>query len=392
MLDVYNAAFRIPDLLYGVFFAVVSAQTVVPFITKAVHEDEKDLVEKFNSLFFFFGFTLIVVSIITALFLPFVAPYVVPGFDEFQRHYFVIASLILMVQPLFLGLSALVSSLAQVKHKFILYSTAPLIYTLTIIASIPLLYPRYGVIGIACGVVVGAILSFGIQSYTLYEAKMKLSLSMFSWAHIMSHMRVAVPRSLSTVVSRVRELVYAAIATTLGVGALSVYLFAQRVIEAFIQVIVQSAATATLPLLANKHSRGEHKDYTKILKTNIITIFTMAVIAAAFIIFFRDTIVHVLYGNTPRAADIAFMVKYLAFTLPAYAMSFYFVTAFSATKDTMGLFYANVVATGLGVVALLTARSMGEGLFSLVYASWTMNVVYLLLLGFFYSRKKKLSQ
>ncbi len=392
MLDVYNAAFRIPDLVYGLLIAAVSAATVVPFITKHAEENEEEITKKFNSLFFFFGFSLIAFSLVAAACLPFLAPYIVPGFDEFQRHYFVVCSLILMVQPLFLGLSALVSSLAQIKHRFVLYSIAPLIYTLTIIASIPLLYPRYGVIGIVCGVVVGAILSFAVQSYTLYEARMKLSLAMFSWVHVMSHMRVAVPRSLSTVVSRVRDLIFVAVATSIGVGVLSVYLFAQRIIDAFVQVVVQSAASATLPLLAHKHAQGEHKDFTKILKINLISIFSISVLAAAVIIICKDPIVRILYGDVTRGKEISSMAGLFAFSLPLYAINIYFVSAFSASKDTMGLFYANLIASSVGVITLITAVKMGQGMFSLVISSWVLSVVYLLLLGFFYSRKKKLSQ
>jgi putative peptidoglycan lipid II flippase len=391
MLDVYNASFRIPDLIYGSLLAAVSAMTVVPFITMQAQENGNDLEKKFNSLFFFFGFTLILISIGVAIVLPFFAPYIVPGFDEYQRHSFVVASLILMVQPLFLGLSALISSLAQVKHKFIIYGISPLIYTLVIIASIPLLYPRYGVIGLVWGVVVGAILSFAVQSYTLYESKMRLSLAMFRWEHVRGHMKIAIPRSLSTVVSRIRDLIFVAVATSLGIGVLSIYLFAQRIIDAFVQVVVQSSATATLPLLAHKHAQGDHKDYARILKTNLISIFVIASAAAVAIIFFKDLLVHILYGNTARAGEIASMARYFAFTLPIYSLSVYFVSAFSASKDTMRLFYANFSASIISVVTLFAAVKLGQGVFSIVIASWVLSLAYLLLLLAFYSRKRRLS-
>ena len=66
MLDVYNASFRIPDLIYGIMLSFVSAVTVVPFITKAIHDnDKKELEVRFNSLLFFFSGILIVVSSLT---------------------------------------------------------------------------------------------------------------------------------------------------------------------------------------------------------------------------------------------------------------------------------------------------------------------------------------
>lgn len=391
MLDVYNAAFRIPDLVYGILLATVSAVTVVPFITLAANEDDRDLAYKFNSLFFFFGCSLVVISIVVSVLLPWIARYVVPGFDEFQRSYFILSSRILMIQPLFLGLSALVSSLAQVKHRFIVYSVAPLFYTLTIIASIPLLYPKYGVVGIMWGVVLGAILSFVIQSYTLYEERMKLSLSLFKWEHVVGHMRVAIPRSLSTIITRVRDLVFAAIATSLGVGVLSVYLFAQRIIDAFMQVVVQSAATASLPLLAHSHVNGNRRNYTRILKINLLVIFIIAFFAALTISIFSTNIVHILYGNVGRADEIAHMARFFALSLPVYAINYYFASAFTASKDTMGLFYSNLIASSIGVGVLIIASKLGYGTFSLVLGSWILSIAYLLLLVVFYSRKKTAS-
>lgn len=391
MLDVYNAAFRIPDVVYGMLLSAVSAATVVPFITKAVHDGEEDLHEKFNSLFFFFGVSLVIIALIVSLLVPFLAPYVVPGFDEFQRHYFVISSIILMIQPLFLGLSALISSLAQVRHRFFIYSIAPLAYTLTIIVSIPVLYPRFGVIGISWGVVAGAVISFLIQSYTLYESRMKLHMSMFKWEHVMSHMRIAIPRSMSTVVSRIRDLIFAAVATSLGVGVLSVYLFAQKIIDAFVQVVVQSAATATLPVLAHKHASGEHKDYARILRVNLISIFSIALAAGLVIILLRHEVVRLLYGQVARGEEIAHMAMLFAIVMPVYALNVYFVSAFSAAKNTMGLFYANLIASAFGVGALYVASWNNLGNMSLVAGSWVMSLSYLLLLVVFYSRKNRLS-
>jgi putative peptidoglycan lipid II flippase len=184
MLDVYNAAFKIPDLVYALLLSAVSAATVVPFITKASDAEEDDIPARFNSLFFFFGGALIMFSVAAAFLVPYVAKHVVPGFDEFQIKYFITMTRILLAQPFFLGLSALISSLAQVRHRFVLYSVAPLFYTIAIILSIRFLYPLYGIYGIAWGVIAGAFLSLLAQSYTLYESRMKLSWSLFAWKHI----------------------------------------------------------------------------------------------------------------------------------------------------------------------------------------------------------------
>ncbi len=387
MLDVYNAAFRIPDLVYGILLSAVSAATVVPFITKHKDESTDELQSKFNSLFFFFGGALSISSVIAMFLVPTLTPHIVPGFDEFQRGYFIIATRILLIQPLFLGLSALIASLAQVRHRFVLYGVAPLFYTSAIIASIPLLYPTHGIYGIVTGVVIGALGSLIIQSYTLYESRMNISLSLFSWKHVRTHMRVAIPRSLSTVVSRIREIIFTAVATSLGVGVLSVYLFAQRITDAFVQVVVQSAATAALPLLSHKHAHNEHADFVRLLRINLISILSISTLVSAGIVVYAEEIVHLVYGNVVNGDQIATIARGIAWMLPVYAVNMYFANAFNAAKDTAGLLYANIVASCSAVLVLyLFASTWGS--FALVIGGWTLSAVYLGMLLIFYTRKK----
>jgi len=393
ILDVYNASFRIPDLMYGILFSFVSAVTVVPFITKAIHDnDKKELEIRFNSLLFFFSAVLIAVSTVVIILLPFVASYIVPGFDASQVHLFILCSSILMIQPFLLGISALISCLGQVRHRFILYSIAPLFYTVVIILSIMFFYKPYGLVGIIGGVLVGALLGLVIQSYAIYKERMNFSLSLFSWAVIKEHLHNAIPRSGSTITSRVRDLIFASVATSLGVGVLSVYVFAQRVMDAFVQVVVQSAATATLPILSRHHAIGETKEYKKVLATNILFILILSTAAALFCLIAPSSIVYVLYGSGKGTEAITALVALLAFNLPFYSINAYFVSAFSAARDGRGLFFANAIATVLSLIALFVAREKGCGIVSLAIATWTLGISYSLLLVYFYSRKKRLSQ
>jgi uncharacterized membrane protein len=81
----------------------------------------------------------------------------------------------------------------------------------------------------------------------------------------------------------------------------------------------------------------------------------------------------------------------LAYNLPLYSVNAYFVSAFSAARDGRGLFFANGIASVLGVLALFVTRSHGYGIVSLAIATWTLGISYSLLLLYFYSRKRRLS-
>lgn len=389
VLDVYNASFRIPDLIYGILLSFVSAAIVVPFITREVHaEDHEKLEQKMNSLLFFFAGSQVVLLVGMAFILPFIASYLVPGFTQAQVALYITSTRILLVQPILLGISMLISCLAQVRHRFVIYSVAPLIYTVSIIASIPLLYPHYGLFGIIIGVVVGSVLHFAIQSHTWVTFGMNLSLSKFSWHVVCEHLKFAFPRSGSHITSQVRSLIFATVATSMGVGVLSIYVFAQRILDAFIQVVVQSASSASVPILAKHHAHDEEKEYSSVLVKVIGSIVFFSILMQIVSFLFGTQIVTILYGHSAYTAQIKHLFILLIWSLPLYAINSYLVNAFSG-RDTKSLFYANLISSIATVVVLYMTAN--QGIIAFAYATWTIAVSYLLLLLYFYSRKKTAS-
>ena len=80
-----------------------------------------------------------------------------PGFSENAKSEFVVLARILLLSPIFLGLSNLVSSVIQSHNRFIIYALSPVFYNLGIIFGIVFLFPRFGLAGIVSGVAIGAV-------------------------------------------------------------------------------------------------------------------------------------------------------------------------------------------------------------------------------------------
>ena len=74
----------------------------------------------------------------------------------------VLMTRILLLQPLLLSLSSFFGSFAQANRRFLAYATSPVVYNIGIIIGVVCLYPVYGLIGLAYGVVLGALLHVGI--------------------------------------------------------------------------------------------------------------------------------------------------------------------------------------------------------------------------------------
>jgi putative peptidoglycan lipid II flippase len=152
VLDIYNAAFRLPDFLYAMSLAFVTAGTVVPFLT--VENKSGNIVDarhKLSSISLFFASFSGLVALFIIFTIQFYARLIVPGFTEEQLEIFIAVTRILMLQPILLGLTSLVSCFAQMKNHFVIYGIAPLGYSFGIIMGILFFYPMYGVHGLILG-------------------------------------------------------------------------------------------------------------------------------------------------------------------------------------------------------------------------------------------------
>ncbi len=387
VLDIYNAAFRLPDFLYALSLAFVTAGTVVPFLT--VENKSGKIIDarhKLSSISLFFAGGASLIGLVIAITIPLYARFIVPGFDDEQLAVFISVTRIMMIQPILLGITSLISCFAQMKNQFVLYGIAPLGYSLGIIFGIVSLYPRYGVHGLIYGVLLGAGLSFIIQAYSLRGKKMFEVLPYFSWKDIKELIHLGFPRTGVNLLTQSRVIFFTAVATTFGPGALSSYLFAQRITDAVTQIIQQSVTTASLPVLSKEFIEHRIKEYRHVVKVYVLLLGAIGFFASLAIYFLQDAIVYILYGDTPFKESILFFLQGFLFALPLHMMIGYFSIGFYSTKDTKSVFYSNLFATIIAVTVCYMTKSAGP--ISLVYGVITMSSINFLLISLFYSRKR----
>lgn len=391
ILDVYNASFRIPDLVYGVFLAFITAGTVVPFLTRENKNGKMIEAEKrFTSLLFFFSVMMCILIVIVFITIPLYARLIVPGFTDIQVAHFIIATRILMFQPLFLGVSSLISCFAQLKNEFIFYGIAPLGYSLGIIIGVVFFYHSYGVYGLIYGVLIGAVASLLIQSLSLKSHKFSIKQSNVNMKYVKELIYFAFPRSFTNVVTQLRVVFLTAFATTLGPGVLSSFLFAQRITDAISQIVSQSITTASLPTLSKEHEEGRIKEHEELVHKYTRLLFFGAVAICLCIYPFRTVIITVLYGSGKANALIAtFLVGFLI-ALPFSMASSYLAVGFYSMKDTKKVFFGNLVASIVAVSVCLYFKSLGS--VSLMYGIVTYFVTSSLLYMVLYKRSNFLKR
>ena len=129
-LDVYYAAFRIPDLVYNLLIVGAVSSAFLPvfyeYLTKDKDEAWRFAANALNILIF----ALLIFSGILILFAPQLVFLMAPGFDSASKELTVNISRFLFLSPLLLGISALAAALLQAFSRFLITSLAPIFYNL----------------------------------------------------------------------------------------------------------------------------------------------------------------------------------------------------------------------------------------------------------------------
>jgi murein biosynthesis integral membrane protein MurJ len=387
VLDIYNASFRLPDFLYSLSLAFITAGTVIPFLTaEDKHGHLKDSRHKLSSVALFFAGSISLLGGIIALTVPLYAKYIVPGFTDDQIEVFISTTRVLMIQPFFLGLSSLIACFAQIRNQFLLYGVAPLGYSLSIIGGVVFLYPKYGPHGLIYGVVVGCVVSLVIQLFSLRNTKMIEVLPYFSWKDIKELVSLGLPRTGTNVLTQLRIMFFTAFATTLGPGVLTSYLFAQKITDAVIVIVQQSVTTASLPVLSKEYIENRLEEYAFVVKKYVFLLGVAGAFISTIIFFMKEDVIWILYGETGANESIAFFLNGFLIALPLYMMAGYFTIGLYSMKDTKSVLYSNFLGTISAIAVCYYFQS--EGAISLVYGVITMVAVNFIFVSFMYAKKK----
>lgn len=297
-LDIYYTAFRIPDLVYVTIASFVAVTVLVPFIIKSEKESGREKVaELINKTFTLFCLVMILVSAVLFFAMPVLAKLIAPGFATEHLDLLVVMSRILLLSPFLLGISNLFGSVTQAFQKFYAYTLSPLLYNIGIIIGIIAFYPFMGILGLAWGVVLGALLHLLVQTPALLEAKVWPKLTGKVWdKEIKEIIFTSLPRTLTLATHQITIVVLVAMATLFVEGSVSVFNFALNLQSVPLAIIGVSYSVAAFPSLVKFISAGEEQKFIdQIVSALRHIIFWSFPIIAMFVVL-RAQIVRVILG------------------------------------------------------------------------------------------------
>lgn len=295
-LDLYYAAFRTPDLIYAVITSMVSMFVLVPFLTRLADDGQRRAF--IHNILLVFGLLLMLVSATVALLTPMIVDYVFPNFV--QRGYgeqLIMLTRLLLLQPILLGVSAIISSVVQYHGRYVVYAIAPLLYNFGLIGGVLFLAPQMGVLGLGFGVLVGAVLHLLVQVPVFAQLGYLTKVSLVNAWDALRVIPTSIIRTLALTANQVALFSLIVFAGRMPEGSIAIFTLALNLQSAPLAIIGASLSTAAFPTLARLYTRSDYQAFVDEVVYALRAILFWSLPVMALFIVLRAHIVRVIYGS-----------------------------------------------------------------------------------------------
>jgi putative peptidoglycan lipid II flippase len=360
-LDAYLAAFKIPDAIFGLVVAGALASAFIPVFTSYLARERED--EAWHVASSVMNAVLIILVGFSAV-MWLAAPYVVPTFvapfhDPKQIALTVDLTRIMLLSPIFMGLSSLTTGILNSYRQFLSSATAPLVYNLVIILFTVFAAPFLGIYAVAIGVVVGALVMWLVQLPELTFRRTRYSFSLdLSHAGVRDVLRLAGPRTLALGAVQIVFFVDTYLAVGMPEGSLTALVYANQLLLLPLGVFSIAISAAVFPTLSHFASLGQVGRMRDTVQQAIRWILFLTLPTAIVMIVLRRPIGNLLfqYGSFgPEARELtqaAFLFYSLG--LAGHALVQILARVYFASRDTQTPLALTLISIGLNVVLSVT--------------------------------------
>jgi len=384
-LDIYYAAFRIPDFFYAFFIlGVISAGFVPVFISYWNRKDNRNAWRLANSVLNLMGLVMTAVSFLLIIFIPYLIKLVAPGFSAAETDLAIKLTRIISLSPILLGISTVFGAILQSFRRFLVYSLAPIFYDLGIIFY-------FGLAGLAYGVLLGAFLHLMIHFLPSFFCG-------FHWQPVLDLkfegmkrvLRLVPPRIGSLILYQINLWVFTAVASLLAIGSITVFNTAYNIFYFPLSIFALSFAIAALPELSEKAQKKDKAGFVRIFSLTVRQILFLILPVSALFMVLRFQVVGVLFqsGKFSQASVLLTSQTLFYFCLGLFSegLILLLLRGFFAWEDTITpLVLAFLGETSRILIGWLFAKRLGAAGLGL---GFSLGGLFFLILLFVFLRKK----
>lgn len=356
-IDIFWAAFRLPDLIFQIVILGALSIAFIPVFTEHLENKGKD--DAFETARAVLNVSLVIFVLITILIFimaePIIRSFIAPGFTSARQLEVVGLTRVILFGQVILVLGSFFIGISQSFQRFIIPALAPVFYNLGIILGIVFLSKQFGIMGAAFGVVIGAFLHAAVQLPLVWNLgfRFKFPLKFFN-PGVKEIMRLMSVRTIGLAAEQINETVSLALASFVTIGSVTYLTFAQHLQVVPIGLFGATLAQAALPVLSSERARGKIEEFKITILTTLHQILFLTLPATAILIVIRIPVVRLVFGasqfNWKATVLTGATLAYLSIGLAAQAISLLLVRGFYALKDTKTPVAVSLIVVVLNIV------------------------------------------
>ncbi|MBU1031391.1 murein biosynthesis integral membrane protein MurJ [Patescibacteria group bacterium] len=392
-IDIFWAAFRLPDLIFQIIILGALSVAFIPVFTE--HFENKGKEDAFEMARAVLNVALVLFILITigvfVLAEPIISNLIAPGFSLTKQMQVVHLTRIILFGQVILVAGSFFIGISQSMQRFIIPALAPVFYNLGIILGIVFLSKYWGISGAAYGVIIGAFLHGAVQLPLVWTLGFRFKFPpKFIHSGVKEIVRLMSVRTLGLAAEQINETVGLALATLVSIGSVTYLTFAQHLQVVPIGLFGATLAQAALPVLSAERARGRIVEFKITILTTLHQILFLTLPATAILIVIRIPVVRLVFGasqfNWEATVLTGATLAFLSIGLAAQAISLLLIRGFYALKDTktpvlvsLAVVVLNIVLSVYSILVLkLDVWSIGlansiAAIMSAVLLFWTLH-------------------
>lgn len=381
LLDVYYAAFVIPDTLFQLLVIGSLSAAFIPVFTRFLAKKEE---EAWHIASVSLNVIVLIFLIISTLIFIFAEPLsrlIAPGFNSSQISTMSALLRVMLGAQFFFSISGFLTGIIQSHQRFLIPALAPLAYNLGIVLGTVLLSSHIGIFGPAVGVVVGAALHMLIQLPLCYRLGFRFTPTLnLRHAGVREVIRLMPPRALALGIDQIEQFVAVILSSFLVSGSLTMLNVARLLFTLPSSLFGVTIGQAALPALSRQSAESDKSLFRHTLIDSIFQTAFFAMPMSILFIVLRIPIVRLVFGASSFPWTATLMtgktLAVLAVSATFVAVMQLIVRGFYALQDTRTPLFIGLAAAAFDIIAgVLAVTVLDWGLVGLATAISITNIV-----------------
>lgn len=378
-IDAYTAAFTIPDFMFFILTSGALAVSFIPVFNQRLMAGNKESAWKLSSsLLNLLALLTLVTSVLMIIFADPLIRYVVgPGLDEEGTILAINMMRVIAINPFLMSIATVLSSIQQAVGRFVFYALAPALYNIGILVGITCFTGGInifgiqifegGIMGVALGVVFGAILEIFISLVGLIGLGFDYDFRIH-WQNrgFRDVIRLLPARSLDQGIDYVNGIINTNLSSRMGAGALRSFNQASSLQGMPVNLIGVAISTAFFPQLTEDLGEGHEEKFNETFRTALRSIIWISLPVAAVAFFSRGYVVNFIKnGGDHVISDILGTLCLAIFASSVFHIA---TRGFYAKQDTKTPFIVSIIAVGATIGMSILFYTLGWGVEGLGWA------------------------